>query len=120
MSLIYYFIFSLLAITSYFEFFNDKKSSSIWYYSVVVLMIFTAGLGFALSPDWVPYVKAAVEGSSYYKLPRILQWVTGNIGFHHVHHLAPRVPNYKLEDAHESIKPLQQATTITIKTDLEI
>jgi omega-6 fatty acid desaturase (delta-12 desaturase) len=73
---------------------------------------------FEVDSEW-DYVKAAVEGSSYYKLPRILQWVTGNIGFHHVHHLAPRVPNYKLEDAHESIKPLQQATTITIKTSLE-
>lgn len=68
--------------------------------------------------EW-DYVKAAVEGSSYYKLPRILQWATGNIGYHHVHHLAPRVPNYHLEAAHESTPPLQQATTITIKTSLE-
>ena len=60
-----------------------------------------------------------MEGSSYYKLPKLLQWATGNIGFHHVHHLSPRVPNYKLEDAHESIPPLQQATTITLKTSLE-
>ncbi|AWE08871.1 fatty acid desaturase [Lysinibacillus sp. 2017] len=73
---------------------------------------------FEVNSEW-DYVKAAVEGSSYYKLPKLLQWVTGNIGFHHVHHLAPRVPNYKLEDAHESIKPLQKATTITIKTSLE-
>lgn len=65
------------------------------------------------------YVKAAVEGSSYYKLPRILQWVTGNIGFHHVHHLAPRVPNYHLEEAHKSNPPLHHATTITFKTSLE-
>ncbi|MFD1708172.1 fatty acid desaturase [Siminovitchia sediminis] len=65
------------------------------------------------------YVKAAVEGSSYYKLPRILQWVTGNIGFHHVHHLSPRVPNYHLEEAHESNPPLQHATTITIRTSLK-
>jgi len=64
-------------------------------------------------------VKAAVEGSSYYKLPRVLQWVTGNIGFHHVHHLSPRVPNYNLEKAHESTPPLQQATTITIKSSLK-
>lgn len=68
--------------------------------------------------EW-DYVKAAVEGSSYYKLPRILQWATGNIGFHHVHHLAPRVPNYNLEMAHELTPPLHQATTITIKTSLE-
>ncbi|ARK24716.1 fatty acid desaturase [Sporosarcina sp. P37] len=68
--------------------------------------------------DW-DYVKAAVEGSSYYQLPRVLQWATGNIGFHHVHHLAPRVPNYNLEMAHELTPPLQKATTITIKTSLE-
>lgn len=73
---------------------------------------------FEYETDW-DYVKAAVEGSSYYKLPKVLQWVTGNIGFHHVHHLAPRVPNYNLEAAHESIPPLQKATTITLKTSVE-
>ena len=73
---------------------------------------------FEYDTEW-DYVKAAVEGSSYYKLPKILQWVTGNIGFHHVHHLAPRVPNYSLEAAHESIPPLQQATTITLATSVE-
>ena len=73
---------------------------------------------FEYDTEW-DYVKAAVEGSSYYKLPKLLQWVTGNIGFHHVHHLAPRVPNYYLEAAHESIPPLQQATTITLTTSLE-
>ncbi len=65
------------------------------------------------------YVKAAVDGSSYYQLPRVLQWLTGNIGFHHVHHLAPRVPNYNLEEAHETTPPLKHATTITIKTSLD-
>ena len=73
---------------------------------------------FAEESEW-DYVKAAVEGSSYYKLPKVLQWATGNIGFHHVHHLAPRVPNYNLELAHESTPPLQRATTITIRTSLE-
>ncbi|KGR88153.1 fatty acid desaturase [Lysinibacillus boronitolerans] len=68
--------------------------------------------------EW-DYVKAAVEGSSYYKLPKILQWVTGNIGFHHVHHLAPRVPNYNLEKAHNETPPLHMATTITLRTSLE-
>lgn len=65
------------------------------------------------------YVKAAVEGSSYYKLPRILQWITGNIGFHHVHHLAPRIPNYHLEEAHETTPPLHHATTINLWTSLD-
>ncbi|MFC5471137.1 fatty acid desaturase [Cohnella suwonensis] len=64
------------------------------------------------------YVNAAVEGSSYYRLPRLLQWITGNIGFHHVHHLSPKVPNYNLEKAHLAIPPLQKATTIDIRTSL--
>ncbi|WP_284140269.1 MULTISPECIES: fatty acid desaturase [unclassified Virgibacillus] len=65
------------------------------------------------------YVKAAVDGSSYYKLPKVMQWITGNIGYHHVHHLSPRVPNYHLEKAHESTPPLKKATTITLKTSLQ-
>src|SRR5690625_2683892 len=68
--------------------------------------------------EW-DYVKAAVDGSSYYKLPRLFQWLTGNIGYHHVHHLAPRVPNYNLENAHESTPPLKKATTITLASSLK-
>lgn len=67
--------------------------------------------------EW-EYVKAAVEGSSFYKLPKILQWLTGNIGFHHVHHLSPRVPNYRLEAVHNNIQPLQNVPTITLATSL--
>ncbi|WP_071459691.1 Delta(5) desaturase DesA [Bacillus massilinigeriensis] len=72
---------------------------------------------FEADEEW-EYVKAAVEGSSFYKLPKVLQWVTGNIGFHHVHHLSPRVPNYKLEEAHNNSAPLQKVPTITLKTSL--
>lgn len=68
--------------------------------------------------EW-SYVMAAVEGSSYYKLPKLLQWITGNIGFHHVHHLSPKVPNYNLEKAHNATPPLQKATTITLSTSLK-
>lgn len=68
--------------------------------------------------EW-DYVKAAVDGSSYYKLPKIIEWLTGSIGYHHVHHLSPRVPNYNLEKAHESTPPLQKATTITLATSLK-
>ncbi|WP_338754437.1 fatty acid desaturase [Bacillus sp. FJAT-52991] len=64
------------------------------------------------------YVKAAVEGSSFYKLPKPLQWLTGNIGFHHVHHLSPRIPNYKLEAAHSQTEPLQNVPTVTLATSL--
>ncbi|WP_128894331.1 fatty acid desaturase [Longirhabdus pacifica] len=67
--------------------------------------------------EW-DYVKAALEGSSFYKLPKVLQWMTGNIGFHHVHHLSPRVPNYYLERAHTSQSFLQRARVITMLTSL--
>ena len=61
--------------------------------------------------DW-SYQDAALKGSSFYKLPKILQWFSGNIGFHHVHHLSPRIANYHLEQCHNSnaflasVKPL--------------
>ena len=65
------------------------------------------------------YVKAAVEGSSFYKLPKVLQWITGNIGYHHVHHLSPKVPNYKLEAVHNNTPPLQNVPTITLATSIQ-
>lgn len=60
--------------------------------------------------QWDKY-DAAVHGSSYYKLPTVLRWITGNIGIHHVHHLRPRIPNYRLEKANQAfpeaeVKPL--------------
>jgi acyl-lipid omega-6 desaturase (Delta-12 desaturase) len=72
---------------------------------------------FEADKDW-EYVRAAVEGSSYYQLPKVLQWITGNIGYHHVHHLSPRVPNYKLEEVHKNTEPLQNVPTITLSTSL--
>ena len=68
--------------------------------------------------EW-DYVKAAVEGSSFYKLPKWAQWVTGNIGYHHVHHLSPRVPNYYLEDVHNNNSELNSVPTVTIRTSLK-
>lgn len=47
-----------------------------------------------------------------------MQFLTGNIGFHHVHHLSPRVPNYKLEEAHNNTLPLKNVPTITLATSL--
>ena len=53
---------------------------------------------------------AALQGTSYLKLPRILQWFSGNIGFHHIHHLTPKVPNYRLEAAHRACAPIIDAS----------
>jgi acyl-lipid omega-6 desaturase (Delta-12 desaturase) len=47
------------------------------------------------------YIRAAVQGSTFYKLPRLFNWLTGNIGYHHIHHLNPLVPNYQLVRCHE-------------------
>jgi omega-6 fatty acid desaturase (delta-12 desaturase) len=52
--------------------------------------------------SWNPRL-AAIRGSSFYDLPPVLRWFTANIGYHHVHHLAPRIPNYHLRAAHESL-----------------
>jgi len=50
-----------------------------------------------------------MDGSSFYKLPKVLQWFTGNIGFHHIHHLSPKIPNYKLEQCHNENPEFQIA-----------
>ncbi len=68
--------------------------------------------------EW-DYVTAAVMGSSFYKLPRIVQWFSGNIGFHHIHHLSPKIPNYKLEQCHNEIPMFQQAPTLTLWESLK-
>jgi omega-6 fatty acid desaturase (delta-12 desaturase) len=62
---------------------------------------------------WV-YEDAALTGSSYYRLPRLLQWATGNIGLHHVHHLNARIPNYRLQHVLDTIPELQRVTTLTL------
>ena len=68
--------------------------------------------------EW-DYNQAAIAGSSYYDLPRILHWFTGNIGYHHIHHLTPHIPNYRLRAAYESSVLLQQAPRLTLRTSLE-
>jgi omega-6 fatty acid desaturase (delta-12 desaturase) len=65
------------------------------------------------------YVAAALRGSSFYKLPRILQWFSGNIGFHHIHHLSPRIPNYYLQKCHEADPVFQEATHVTLRSSLK-
>jgi omega-6 fatty acid desaturase (delta-12 desaturase) len=67
--------------------------------------------------EW-SYEKVALEGSSYYKLPRILQWFSGNIGFHHVHHLSPRVPNYHLQRCHEGSPIFENVRHVTLWSSL--
>lgn len=65
------------------------------------------------------FVDAALKGSSFFRLPKVLQWFTGNIGFHHIHHLSPRVPNYNLEKAHAEEELFRDVATITLKDSLK-
>jgi acyl-lipid omega-6 desaturase (Delta-12 desaturase) len=58
-----------------------------------------------------------LKGSSFYKLPGVLQWFTGNIGFHHIHHLNARIPNYKLPQAYRE-NPVFHVEPLTILTSL--
>ena len=68
--------------------------------------------------DWDPN-QAAVAGASHYDLPQVLHWFTGNIGYHHIHHLAPRIPNYRLRAAFESSPLLRGAPRLTLRSSLE-
>jgi acyl-lipid omega-6 desaturase (Delta-12 desaturase) len=63
--------------------------------------------------EW-DYTAAALQGSSFYKLPKILQWFSGNIGFHHIHHLSSRIPNYNLERCHRADPLFERVPAVTL------
>jgi omega-6 fatty acid desaturase (delta-12 desaturase) len=68
-------------------------------------------------PDW-SFHRAGIEGSSFYDLPRVLHWFTGNIGYHHVHHLDSRIPNYRLAECYRQVGELHQVTRLTLRKSL--
>jgi omega-6 fatty acid desaturase (delta-12 desaturase) len=83
----------------------------IWIAGVVGIWLFFVqhqyeGVYWARSESW-NYVASGLKGASYYQLPKWLQWFSGNIGFHHIHHLNPRIPNYELETCHNKNQILQ-------------
>ncbi|HEY3448234.1 MAG TPA: fatty acid desaturase [Myxococcales bacterium] len=101
-------------------------------YLLVQLAVFVVGGGFgvwlfyvqhqfspsywARNADWSP-MRAALEGSSYYKLPKVLQWLSANIGLHHLHHLCPRIPNYNLQACLDATPELR-AKPLTFRQSL--
>jgi omega-6 fatty acid desaturase (delta-12 desaturase) len=64
------------------------------------------------------FTRSALDGSSYYRLPSVLQWFTGNIGFHHIHHLNSRIPNYNLSACYAAEPSLRQAVTFGLAESL--
>jgi omega-6 fatty acid desaturase (delta-12 desaturase) len=75
------------------------------------------GAHWAREAEWDP-ASASLRGTSYLHLPRLLQWFTGNIGFHHIHHLNPRVPNYRLPEAYKAMPALRAVPTIGLRGGL--
>ena len=67
----------------------------------------------ARDDNW-SFTTASLKSTSYLHLPRILQWFTGNIGFHHVHHINPRIPNYRLEECHYASGLLQSVPRLSL------
>ncbi|HEY4307716.1 MAG TPA: fatty acid desaturase [Gemmatimonadaceae bacterium] len=65
--------------------------------------------------DWT-YADAALLGSTHLRLPRVLQWFTGNIGLHHVHHVAPRIPNYRLQNCHDANAMFARSPVVTVRS----
>jgi omega-6 fatty acid desaturase (delta-12 desaturase) len=65
------------------------------------------------------FAAAALKGSSFYKLPRIMQWFSGNIGYHHIHHLSARIPNYNLERCHRAHLLFQAVKPLTLFASLK-
>jgi omega-6 fatty acid desaturase (delta-12 desaturase) len=75
------------------------------------------GVYWERTDEW-DYTAAALQGSSYYKLPKLFQWFSGNIGFHHIHHLSPRIPNYHLEKCHQAEPLFQKVKPVTLFASL--
>lgn len=116
---------------------NDNDPSRFWLYFMAALQSKNPSLSadtpsLLQSPDPPPletiltillndlnYTLAALHGSSYYQLPRLLQWFTGNIGFHHIHHLSPRIPNYHLQRCHDQNPAFQQVVHLTLKSSFQ-
>lgn len=67
--------------------------------------------------DW-SYVDAALRGSTHLQLSPVLQWFTGSIGLHHVHHVAPKIPNYRLQSCHDANAMFQHSPVVTLRSGI--
>lgn len=91
--------------------------------SIIGVWLFTLqhrfeGALWARGPEW-NFTAAALQGSSYLRLPRLLRWFTGNIGFHHIHHLNPRVPNYRLQECCDKVSALSAVPALSLRSSLK-
>jgi len=75
------------------------------------------GVYWARHEQWDP-VRVAMEGASFYRLPKLLQWFSGHIGYHHLHHARPAIPNYNLPACHAAVPALQAVRSLTLRDSL--
>jgi omega-6 fatty acid desaturase (delta-12 desaturase) len=75
------------------------------------------GVYWARSEEWEP-LRAAMEGSSLYRLPELLRWFSANIGYHNIHHLSPRIPNYQLKKCYQTVPELAHKSVLTLRSSL--
>lgn len=71
------------------------------------------GVYWARQQNW-DMISSGLAGSSYYKLPNVLQWLVGNIGLHHIHHIRANIPNYNLQRCQNEVKLLQTVQPLTL------
>ena len=102
--------FSLVTFAFFLPFFLSHMVGAYLFYAQHTF----PGVVFKSNNEWT-YADAALESSSYLKMNPILNWVTANIGYHHIHHLNSRIPFYRLPETMASIEELQHATTTTFK-----
>lgn len=76
------------------------------------------GVYWERNSNW-DFVTASLKGGSFYKLPAILRWFSGSIGYHHIHHLNSRIPNYSLAKCHRDIPTLQEIDPIGLRASLK-
>jgi omega-6 fatty acid desaturase (delta-12 desaturase) len=92
-----------------------QSNSVIFTNAAIAIIILVASL--TIGFQWDP-IKASLHGSSYYKLPKVIQWFTGNIGLHHIHHLRSRIPNYNLQRAYDDTKAFLDVEPLTIRKSI--
>jgi len=119
----------VLAIAVFGYFFGFKEVLMIYLPSIYLAAAFGIWLFYVQhqfeDAYWQPheewdYVTSAISGSSYFKMNPVLQWFTGSIGLHHVHHLGPKIPNYRLQQAHDENPLFHDVTVITVMSTFRL
>ena len=113
----YIYIFGIhFVLTAYVASFAIAAGFGTWLFYVQHIFPDTS---FSPNNGW-NHIDTAIKASSFYKLPSILNWFTLNIGYHHIHHLFPKIPGYKLKNCYDENTILQNAKTYTLRDTIKL